>query len=445
MASNYNDLAERTTAFLEVVRDRINSSEERLQSAPVQLNAWGEWLEKRSQIKSKAVSGTASRTSRDSHELQKTLETIGERGKAIAAHLEHLRRSESFVREIWLKEDSAHCPTCAADHAAKGGILSALEAVLEERERQREALRNEYLRIKARLEVIQKTLPESAEGACPLSFEGQVTLATSVGWLIPETAAVDQWITVRRQRQDLIRRVAAVRQVPSAPSIVNVEGESAAITKAVASKFSEARETFETPDNWAPVKSKLSTILAEIVAQHLPATLENLWLELTLSLTAAPWLLPERPCIPVTIDRKGRKPTVRVKGRLARYILNQSELHVLGLAWFFARYLTHARFHHASLIMDDPAHELDQTSFRHLCRLWETLIRLHRIYKIPLTLAVMLNQESRAVDAARATGGTLAVLGWSNIQDEPIQATNVIGEGFFAPQPVMLFERATPP
>jgi hypothetical protein len=94
--------------------------------------------------------------------------------------------------------------------------------------------------------------------------------------------------------------------------------------------------------------------------------------------------------------------------------------------------------------MDDPAHELDQTSFRQLCRLLETLMRLHRIYKTPLTLAVMLNQESRAVDAARSTGGTLAVLGWSRVQDEPIQATNVIGEGFYPPQPVILFERPTP-
>ena len=82
-----------------------------------------------------------------------------------------------------------------------------------------------------------------------------------------------------------------------------------------------------------------------------------------------------------------------VKGRVARYVLNQAEIHTLGLARFFTRYLTRGRFFHACIVMDDPAHEQDQTSFRELSRLLETLARLHRIYSCPLKLVVMLNQE----------------------------------------------------
>jgi hypothetical protein len=90
--------------------------------------------------------------------------------------------------------------------------------------------------------------------------------------------------------------------------------------------------------------------------------------------------------------------------------------------------------------MDDPAHELDQTSFRDLCRLWETMMRLHRVYLRPLKLVVMLNQESRAVEAARATGAILSVLGWDREQEiQSVRSISVIGEGFHAPQPAAMF------
>ena len=169
--------------------------------------------------------------------------------------------------------------------------------------------------------------------------------------------------------------------------------------------------------------------------------LRRLWGELALNLTSAPWLLPDRPRFDLVTRRGEEKVTVRVKGRLARHLLNQSELHILGLAWFLARYLTYGRFYHACLVMDDPAHELDQTSFRDFCRLCETMIRLHRVHARPLALVLMLNQESRAIDAARATGGILAALNWTQIQEQPLQAVRVIGEGFYAPQPARLFQK----
>ncbi len=70
------------------------------------------------------------------------------------------------------------------------------------------------------------------------------------------------------------------------------------------------------------------------------------------------------------------------------------------------------------------------------------MIRLHRVYARPLALALMLNQENRAIDAARATGGILAALDWTQIQEQPLQAVRVIGEGSYAPQPARLFQKA---
>lgn len=232
-----------------------------------------------------------------------------------------------------------------------------------------------------------------------------------------------------------------MRQIPSMPSEVDVDSNAESVVRKVLSLFRAAGETFEAPNNWKPVKDKLTQTLASIVNEHLPNTLEELWSELALNLTAAPWLLPDPFRIDVVTRRGEHASMIRVKGRLARYILNQAEIHTLGLAWFFARYLTRGRFFHTCIVMDDPAHELDQTSFRDLCRLWETTMRLHRVYCHPLKLIVMLNQESRAVEAARATGAILSVLGWKREQEnQSVRSISVIGDGFHTPQPDTIFD-----
>jgi hypothetical protein len=291
------------------------------------------------------------------------------------------------------------------------------------------------------IEQTQKQLAELGQTQCPLSSEDQSKLAESLQWLVPNDTNLSDWIGLRSHRETLLRAITILRQIPPAPSGVDADSSAESVVKKILSRFRAADETFEAPNDWKPVKEKLTQTLASIVNEHLPRTLEKLWRELALNLTAAPWLLPDSFRIDVVTRRGEQASTVRVKDRLARYILNQAEIHTLGLAWYFARYLTWGRFFHACIVMDDPAHELDQTSFRDLCRLWETTMRLHRVYGRPLKLIVMLNQENRAVEAARATGATLSVLGWEREQEiQSVQSISVIGEGFEAPQPGVLFE-----
>lgn len=276
---------------------------------------------------------------------------------------------------------------------------------------------------------------------CPLGAEDQSRLSESFQWLVPPGKSLKEWIQIKSQRELLLQDIAVLRQVPALPTVVNTELESERVGQSIILQFREADSTFEAPNNWKPVKAKLTETLAEIVRDHLPNTLGSLWLELAMNLTSAPWLLPDRLSIDVAIRRGEQRSTVRVKDRLARYILNQSEVHTLGLAWFFASYLTRGRFFHACMVMDDPAQELDQTSFRDLCRLWETFVRLHKVYKRPLKLIIMLNQENRAVEATRATGGLLYVLDWARDQDRTIRKISVVGDGFYAPEPTGLFEK----
>lgn len=437
----FNELALGSDEVIKSVEVRVESIREELEQAPNRLKLWGQWLEKQAQLPRTTASRKATSLEKKLHDLQIKLSEVLEHGRSVGGHYDHLTQVEAYVRENWSKKHPNDCPTCGTNQSERGGILSVVESLRSKTAAERENLRQEYADLRKKVDEAQKQLGELGETKCPLTTEEQSKLTQTVRWLIPPTADLSQWITNKVQRDSLLNAIARVRQIPSAPASVNAESEAERLSQGLLSRFREANLTFEAPDNWKPVKAKLTETLAEIVKEHLPNTLEKLWCELVLNLTAAPWLLLERPRLDVVTKRGSQASTVRVKDRLARYILNQAENHTLGLAWFFTRYLTRSRFYHASLIMDDPAHELDQTSYRDLCRLWETLVRMHRVYSRPFRLIVMLNQESRALEAARATGGVLAVLDWERDQGNGITSISVVGEGFYAPQPITLFEQ----
>ena len=439
--TRFNQLAIGSVEVIKGIEVRIESIRTEFDNAATRIAVWGEWLERRAQLPDAASSPEAEPIAKKLRELQALQKLVLGRGRSAGGHFEHLTAVEAFVRETWSKDHSGECPTCGADHTDQGGILKVVEELRAQTSSERDRLRQEFNDLKVQIEQTQKQLAELGQTQCPLSSEDQSKLAESLQWLVPTGTNLPDWIGLRSQREALLKAISILRQIPPTPSGVDVDGSAEGVVKKILSRFRTADETFEAPNNWKPVKEKLTQTLASIVNEHLPRTLEKLWRELALNLTAAPWLLPDSFRIDVVTRRGEQASTVRVKGRLARYILNQSEIHTLGLAWFFARYLTRGRFFHACIVMDDPAHELDQTSFRDLCRLWETTMRLHRVYRRPLKLIVMLNQESRAVEAARATGAILSVLGWEREQKiQSMRSISVIGEGFHPPQPAAMFE-----
>jgi hypothetical protein len=436
----YNELVVNTAGILTRVERRTLQFRRELETAGSKIKIWGEWLERRAQKSDVTVSPEASTLAKKLEELQKEQNKIVERGRDTADHLEHLKQVAAFVQQTWARHHADECPTCGDNHAEQGGISKVIETLLEKTAREREEYREHFSRLKANIEGEQQKLGALGQAKSPLTQEEQSLLEEALRWLVPESTSFEKYIAVRSQREGLLELVSTLRQMPTLPAKVDAEGEAERVAQAILVRFREAEKTFEAPANWKPVKDKLTETLAKIVREHLPRTLERLWLELMFNLTAAAWLLPERPCIAVATRRGEQKASVRVARRLARYILNQAELHILGVAWFFTRYLTHGRFFHECMVMDDAAQELDQTSFRDLCRLWETWVRLHRVYERPLKLILLLNQESRALDAARATGGILGVLSWTPEQQETPKAISLLGEGFFPPQPTRLFD-----
>ncbi len=179
------------------------------------------------------------------------------------------------------------------------------------------------------------------------------------------------------------------------------------------------------PDSWGRIKKLIDSAAASLVQQHLPNTLEAVWQEIAYGLTPARWNLWGKPRLIPNLARGAQKLTVEItpnpevrgsngENLLARYAFNQAEQHILGLAWFFTRYLSHGRFKHALMALDDPAQEMDQTTYRIFVRWIQAMSRLHVARKIPLSTVVFLHQEDRALDLARATNLSVVMIEWAS-------------------------------
>ncbi len=436
----YNDLVLRSKELVKNAEIIIEPVRKEIDNSISQLTIWGEWLEKRKQAPANSAQAENKTFSERLSSLQKEQARILEEGRNIRTHYDHLTQVDAFIRETWSKSHPDDCPTCGARHEEHGGILKVVQSLKAKTEAERDKKLGEYSQLKSDIESIQKEMSLSGQLQCPLNNEDQTRLTVAFQWFVPSNTSIADWIGIKEQREILLDDIKRVCRIPSIPNKAQAESEADLVTQKIIDTFTEAERTFESPDNWKPVKDRLKKTLGSIVQDHLPNTLEKLWYEIAFYMTSAPWIYPDKPGIKAEIKKGEKSSSIQVNGRLARYILNHSEMHLLGLAWFFTRYLTYGRFHHPCIIMDDPALELDQTSFRELCRFWETIIRLHKIYGIPLKLIIMLNQESRAVEAARATNGILTILGWGIEHNMPVTNIDVVGEGFYSPFPNFLYK-----
>ncbi len=440
---SYNKLVGRSNELARSIALSVEEYSGELADADTKLRVLIEWRATRVQSGTAPAPAEANETKQKLGNLQKQQQKIAEAGQNVRTHLEHLTQVEAFIVQTWSKLHPDDCPTCGVNHAEQGGMLNVVRGLKAKATGDRDRLRDEFARTKEQIEVAQKKLSTFGQTQCPLSNEELSRLASAVQWLLPEGATMDSCLDDEVLRVKLLGLLVCVQSVPPLPQSLDADEQAQRVTTTILAQYKEAEAIFEAPDNWKPVKTKLTETLARVLREHLPGTLAGLWVELAMNLTAAAWVLPDRPSIQVVTHRGEKKSTLRMNGRLVRYILNQSEIHVLGLAWFFSRYLTHGRFHHACLVLDDPAQEMDQTTYREFCRLLETWSRLHRVYERPLKLVILMNQENRALDVARATGGVTHLLGWVPEQKNSVSTLNVLAPGFFAPRPSRLFAMAT--
>ena len=433
----YNQLIEVTKAWThKLTTDELKPLQKEADKLIEQVKLWGEWLSVQNAQQQANADQEVEKLKGQISELQKEQQKIIVAGKEYKGRLDHFAQINNFLREDWTQRHPNECPTCGSDLTEKDGILAVVKNLQSKAERDREEEIVRYNKVTANIKEIELKLVRLGQQKCPISAEDQAKLTQTLQWLVPDGQTLSEYIRDQGRRNELIQQIRTLKLFPSIPNTVEPDIQAERLAEKIAEEFERAEKVFEEPNNWKAIKNKLDEKLGMIVDKHLPRTLGSLWHELAMNLTSAPWLLPGRAIFHVKTSRGEQRLSVKLgedeNAPFARYVLNQAEVHIMGLAWFFARHLTYGRFHNACIVMDDPAQEMDQITYRDLCRFWETMVRLHKVQEQPLTLVIMLHQESRALDAARATGGILNVLGLDEYQQpDTLRRIKLLGEGFY--------------
>jgi hypothetical protein len=370
---------------------------------------------------------------------------IAEEGKRTRPRHDHLETALAFIRGHW-RDHPRDCPTCGSQLA--GAVEATVAGLLAEEDRRLVAQREAYAALTGRIRQLERRPADPAQ-ACPVAPEARRQIqAVTAALLGPEASA--EALLKDPQAQAALARLLAHAETPPEPDLAvpAAAPAAAACAAAILEAWREAAAALAEPEAWEQVAKEVTRRLSAVVARHLPATLEALWREIAACLSPAPWLLPAPPRFQPRTLRGTNRVEVVLEGpdgdqRLARHLLNDAQRSTLGLAWTFCQHLARARFRHAWMLLDDPAQDMDQPAFRALCRFLATLLNLYDSAGQAFTLVLLLNQEDRAMDAARELGQGLILLGWTGSQeDAAVQRIAIFGEEIRSPQPADLFPRA---
>ncbi len=420
----FNRLAEQSKQFHARVFQRIGVLREQLDQALSWIDMWGTWLATRSAAPSPTdIESQILQTERET--LAKERSEIEGRGQVLRGRLELLEQAQQFLTRHWAAGHPNTCPVCNSNVENRQGIEAVVGALRDETNANAQALRTRHADLQERQKELDAKLKSVGAATCPVAAEDQARLKNWLAPFLPDGQNIEGWLVDQQRRQQLKSDLGRMRALPEAPlPYSDPATESHRLANEFIALSNEADRALDDPQAMEQVRKTFEQRMEAVLVEHLPKTLGKVWQEITLTLTTAPWLLPARPIL--KLDQRGKSLSVQLENRelFVRYIYNAAERHVLGLAWFFTCFLAKRRFEEAWMLLDDPAQEMDQPSFRELVRFWETLLRIHRKNKSPLTLITTLHQEERALDATRGTNGRLYVLGWQRTQDDsPINPT----------------------
>lgn len=442
----FDRIAKQSSDFRQRLGNRIATLREQLDIALIQMESWGAWLA------SQATAPPASDV--DSQALKAEIESIAKErttleinGKALRGRLDLLDQAQQFLASHWNAQHPDICPVCSSDVAEREGIVAVVTALQEETNSTIQTLRARHVEIQNRQKDMDTKLKAIGVSTCPLAVEDQARLKDWLKPFLPEGADLEDWLADPQRRGQLKSDLSRMRVLPDTPKPY---ADATLVADRLAGNFitlaQEADKALENPQSISEVKKAFEQRLESVLKDHLPSTLEKVWLEITMALTTASWLLPIAPAL--KLDQRGKSLSVQAseKGQHIRYLYNAAERHVLGLAWFFTYHFAKRRFEEAWMLLDDPAQEMDQPSFRELVRLWETLLRIHQRMERPFTMIVALHQEERALDATRATNGQLYILGWQKEQQETTSQKSVkkvvlLAQGFHPLKPETMFSQ----
>lgn len=409
-----------------IYESRIQALTSQFQEIQEDLKSWATWRTRQAQAPAiQAMPNASHELSLDQiAELEKALAELTRQGQDLSLRNEHLT---GVVRDVLPKWKGSHpndCPTCNAVHA--DGIESVVVDLQVIVQQQVDALRNAYREKQDQLKQLRSA--QTTHDVCPLSQVRQNQLANLLNLELDGPQGLAALISQPDGHALIMQSIAALAARPKLRDLMlacEPENEAAGrVFESISTVTAEGEALRIAPESWGRIKKLIDSSAALLVQQHLPNTLEAVWQEISYGLTPARWNLWGKPRLIANLSRGAQKLTVEIapntemqgsngKNLLARYAFNQAEQHILGLAWFFTRYLSHGRFQHALMALDDPAQEMDQTTYRIFVRWIQAMSRLHVARKIPLSTVVFLHQEDRALDLARATNLSVVMIEWA--------------------------------
>ncbi len=390
------------------------------------LKSWATWRMRQTQtpgIQALANSGNESSRTQIA-ELEKALADLTRQGQELRLRDEHLTGVTRDVLPKWKDVHPKDCPTCNAPHA--NGIESVVVGLQVIVQQQLEALRKTYREKQDQLKQLR--LAHTTQDVCPLSEGRQNQLANLLSLELDGPQGLLALVSQTDGHGLIMQSIAALGARPKLRDLMlacePANGAAGRIFESISAVTAEGEALRIAPESWGRIKKLIDSSAALLVQQHLPNTLEAVWQEIAYGLTPARWNLWGKPRLIPNLSRGAQKLTVEItpnaevqgsngKNLLARYAFNQAEQHILGLAWFFTRYLSHGRFQHALMALDDPAQEMDQTTYRIFVRWIQAMTRLHVARQIPLSTIIFLHQEDRALDLARATNLSVVMIEWA--------------------------------
>lgn len=411
------------------------------------IEKWSQWLRTQTSLADKD-SSNITEIKTQHNKLSKQREKVIKNGQRLKARVEHIQTVQIFMdTHAWNEESPNECPSCGSDLTNRHGAHQAISLLLQQSQSEQNTLRDEYKILSDKIKQLDATLLSLGEMPNPLSSERQIELQEKLLWLIPNDISFSEYLSSESNTIFLKEIIQIVQLRQPINEKIYSEDEISAMSIEIAKKIEHEiiniKENFEQERAWAQVEKVINEEIMHIIDQHLPSTYQLLWMEIAQALTPAPWQYQGKVQLDADLKNKQSTVTVDIVGsddiqRLAHYILNGAETHVLGLAWFFTRYLTFGRFQHAAIVLDDPAQEMDQHTFKDLCRFFEILMRLHRVKNIPLSFVVMLHQDERAVELVRMLNGWLHQLRWNNDGNVDMTTLKLMTDEFKAPFPNFL-------
>jgi hypothetical protein len=397
------------------------------------LKAWQRWLNR----PDPPIAPSAEIVEGAEQKLAAKLAELKGEGTALGEHLQHLKHVKDAFLPTWISRHPDDCPTCGVKHSEQGGIAEVVTRLERDVSSKIEKAREDYAALLAQARAAAARREE--RGECPLSEDRRIELAALL--MTDDSGYESLQDQLKQQRgEQIVRSIDALLNPPPLPPPEDSATAGERLWSLVEKEEARGIALWDLPDRWARIQESVNKQCSAIVEQHLPSTLQAVWTELAMVLTPARWNLSGNPSM--ATDSKSQDSLRIIVGGDGRsvgvkHIFNQAENHVLGLAWFFTRYLSSGRSKHQLIALDDPAQEMDQTTFRAFTRFVQTLCRLHERLSLPLTFVLLLHQEDRALDAARATNHQLTALRWARTIStrDSVEHLILMTEEFRAPLP----------